>query len=402
MTFFLPLLVASRFGSSTANMVYAGSLPFLMANWQMNAATAGAVQSVFNLAYAISLLACSWLSDRVGPRRVFVVANWLAAASFLACALWARSFESGLPLFAILALALGGSYTPALMLVAERTPPTTRGRSVGWVLTGSSLGYFFAVAACSGLIGYVGYEATWLLLSAVPLASAMAGSFAVSGVAEAPRTVPAPGGPGLGQTLLGRDSVLLTSGYTAHCWELLGMWAWAPAFLTLSLAGQAGIAPVMLGVVIAAVLHLSGAAATLVGGAASDRWGARPVLISMAAAGALLSFSFGWTTGLAPAVVLVVAALYGFATLGDSGVLSTAMTQAVAPGHLGRMLALRSILGFGAGAISPIAVGWVLDLTNPTGLPPSNWGWAFSILGIGGLLAMLSAALLGRPSAKRP
>src|SRR3546814_14291110 len=92
--------------------------------------------------------------------------------------------------------------------------------------------------------------------------------------------------------------------------------------------------------------------------------------------------------------------LYGFAALGDSGVLSTAMADAVPAGQLGRLLALRSILGFGAGALSPLAFGWILDLTNPPGALPSQWGWAFTMLAAGGILATLAAWFLNTGTAR--
>ena len=57
------------------------------------------------------------------------------------------------------------------------------------------------------------------------------------------------------------------------------------------------------------------------------------------------------------------------------------------------MLALRSILGFGAGAISPLAFGPVYDLTSVASGEPV-WGWAFAVLGAGGALATLSALML--------
>lgn len=95
--------------------------------------------------------------------------------------------------------------------------------------------------------------------------------------------------------------------------------------------------------------------------------------------------------------VVTLAFLYGFAALGDSGVLSTAMADAVPPRQLGRLLALRSILGFGAGALSPLVFGWILDLANPPGALPTQWGWAFAMLGVGGMLATASAVLLREP-----
>jgi hypothetical protein len=53
----------------------------------------------------------------------------------------------------------------------------------------------------------------------------------------------------------------------------------------------------------------------------------------------------------------------------------------------------------GAGAISPVVLGAVLDLTNP-GVTENgvfyNRGWAFSVLGIGGLGVWLAAIYYGR------
>ena len=146
------------------------------------------------------------------------------------------------------------------------------------------------------------------------------------------------------------------------------------------------------------LLHLAGFTAALTMGRASDRFGRRRVLVILAAIGAACSFAFGWTIGLPIAAVAAIAAVYGFSAFGDSPVLSTAMTEAVAPGRLGRALALRSVLGFGAGAVSPLAFGIVLDLTNTAGMPPTRWGWAFVLLGVGGAVAAICAWLLPRTS----
>ena len=100
---------------------------------------------------------------------------------------------------------------------------------------------------------------------------------------------------------------------------------------------------------------------------------------------------FGWLVTAPIAVVFVVGALYGFAALGDSPVLSTALTEAVSAPYLGAALALRSFLGFGAGAVAPIVFGRILDLTNAPGPSPTTWGWAFVALGGGGLLAAYCA-----------
>ena len=85
-------------------------------------------------------------------------------------------------------------------------------------------------------------------------------------------------------------------------------------------------------------------------------------------------------------------AVYGFVTIGDSAVLSSAMTDAVPTDRLGRVLGLRSILGMGAGAAAPAVFGLTLDL-----LPQDiAWGYAFWTLGAGGLIAFICALGLKR------
>ncbi len=83
-------------------------------------------------------------------------------------------------------------------------------------------------------------------------------------------------------------------------------------------------------------------------------------------------------------------------SLGDSPVLSTGITEVTRPAYLGSTLAVRGVLGCGAGAIAPLVFGMVIDATNPAGQPPTEWGWAFVVLGVGGLLATICAYLLPR------
>src|SRR5439155_818612 len=71
-----------------------------------------------------------------------------------------------------------------------------------------------------------------------------------------------------------------------------------------------------------------------------------------------------------------------------------------APRHVGAALALRSFLGFGAGAVAPIVFGRILDLTNAPGPFPTTWGWAFVSLGLGGLAAASCAWGLAPDHAK--
>ena len=135
-------------------------------------------------------------------------------------------------------------------------------------------------------------------------------------------------------------------------------------------------------------------------GALSDRLGRRAVLVGVAAAGAAFSLSIGWVVWLPIGLFVALALVYSFLTIGDSPVLTTAITEVADPGRLGAVLAVRSLLGFGAGAIAPLAAGLTFDAgTAMAWGPAAVWGWTFVVLGLGGIIAAISAARLPRGTA---
>lgn len=390
----LAVLGLSRVFMTLVFMTYAASLPTLSREWAMTATQAGLVQTCFSAGFAISLFITSWVSDHVGAKRMFVWFCWLGAAAALGFSLFARSFEDALWLYGLVGFTQGGSYTPAIMLVAQRLPPARRGAGVGWVLAGMSAGYVGSISLAQGLIASFDYGAAFVVSALGTVIGAIFGTVAAARVAN--RIAGPQARMPQGALLKDRRSRLLTLGYMGHCWELFGMWAWAPAFLIASLSDRFALGTVGLGIAIAIALHLSAFVASVTMGQASDRYGRRAVLLAIAALGTLCSFGFGWSGELPPMLLLSFAALYGFSALGDSSVLSTAMSEAVPAAHLGRALAIRSILGIGIGAAAPAAFGVVMDLS----LPGRGWGWAFVLMGVGGVVATVCAARL--PAAGPP
>jgi MFS family permease len=189
-----------------------------------------------------------------------------------------------------------------------------------------------------------------------------------------------------------RPAQLMIWGYVFHSWELLGMWAWTPAFIAAALAFQGTTIEraAGLGASLSAIFHVMGIVASATGGALSDRWGRTAVIAGMMLVSSACSFGFGWMLAAPLLLIVVVGSIYGFSALGDSSVYSTGITETVRPERLGSALAVRSLLGFGAGAIAPLVFGWVLDLYGGRTASVAGWGWAFSALGVGGVLGLLS------------
>lgn len=381
-------------------MSYAATLPVLLTAWSMSATMAGSISTGFQAGYAVSLLVFSALADRLGARRVFVWSSWLTAISGLLFAVFARSYVSGLLLYTLVAVANGGTYTTAIMLLADRYPPARRGAAVGWLIASSSLGYALSLVLSGAALAWGGYPAAFLTSACGPVLGAVIVALALR---ETPNVIHARHPEsGFGTAVVKNPRAMrLMAGYTFHSWELLGMWAWVPAFLAAAfvVGGTGSVRSAEFGAYVSASFHVMGLIASSSMGGLSDRLGRRAVLLTLAGVSTACSFTFGWLIGSPLALLFVVGALYAFTALGDSPVLSTAFTESVAPAYLGAGLALRSLLGFGAGAIAPLVFGAVLDATNPRGVTPTAWGWAFVTLGLGGVGAVWCARGLARDRA---
>lgn len=385
-------LCIGRVGTCMGTMAFAGALPVLSSVWAMDAKTAGGIQTAFNLANALALFVAAYVSDRFGARRVYLVCIWSGAVAVSAFAVFATSAASALPLIVLVGLTQGGAYAPAMILAADMSSAKSRGRAMGMVLASGSLGYMLGIVFA--LWGATEYGAmTGLGICAVGgFLGAAVGHLSLEDDAKASlRAKPQGSFPnGASATSwrsgLGPASCCLFIGYVAHCWELLGNFAWTPSLLAAALR-PLDFGAMATGVIIGATIHLSGMTATYLLAALSDKWSRTHVLIAVAAAGASCSLLMGMSLHWGPAWTVAIAAIGSFFIFGDSGVLTAAMTEEVPPERLGRIMAVRSVMGFGAGALAPMSFGTVLDATR-------MWEWAYGVLALGGGIALLSAIVL--------
>jgi MFS family permease len=385
----------SRVGAYMVYIAYAATLPVLQREWSLSGTAAGSIASAFQIAYAVSLMGCSALADRLGARRVFLVGTVASAVVSIAFAAFARDYWSGLALYTLLAVALGGTYTTGILLLAENIPVARRGRAMGTYLAGHSLGLAVALVLAGIAIPRGGYVLAFWWLACGPL---VGGVFAWLAVRITVNVItPRVGGQRFGgEVLKNRPAMLVIAGYTFHSWELLGMWAWTPAFLAACFvaAGADLTRGAGLGAYMTSLFHVTGMIAALMAGVLADRFGRAPVILIMAAISTACSLVFGWLIGMSLVLVVGLGLLYGFAALGDSPIYSTAITEVVAPAYRGSALALRSLLGYGAGAAAPLLFGAILDWYGIRNA--GAWGWAFVSLGIAGAGAVASALLLYR------
>jgi MFS family permease len=278
------------------------------------------------------------------------------------------------------------------MIIADQYAVQRRGMAVGYFIASTSCGYACSLAISGAALPLGGYRLSFLLTCLGPLVGWLLAWLTLRNT-SVPTAVRQKGKRFTQEVLRNRPAMLLIWGYTFHSWELQGMWSWTPAFLAacLALAGAEGLKAAGSGAQIAAFFHAVGLVASLSMGTLSDRLGRGRVMLALASISMACSFLFGWSIGWPLVLVIGIGVIYAFSGLGDSPIFSTALTEVVDTAYLGSALGLRSLVGFSAAAVSPLVFGIVLDWTNPMIVgqrPYSTWGWAFSMLGLGGLGAV--------------
>lgn len=398
-------ICSSRFFTYLVFMTYAAALPVLQREWRMSATAAGSISSGFTIGYAVSLIILSELADRIGPKRVFLWSNFITAFASLAFAILARGYYSGLLLYTLISLALGGTYTTGMMMIAERYPSKTRGRATGFFIASTSLSSTLSLGISGVALRYGGYQLSFLLTCLGPLAGSILlwMTLASTQSSISPRREEQKFSA---EVLRNKPAILLIMAYVWHNWELWGMWTWTPAFLAACLAvtGSEAWREAGIGAYIVGFFHLMGFLASLSMGSLSDRLGRAFMILILGSISTACSFAMGWLIGFPLVLVIVIGMIYGFSSIGDSPILSAGLTENVEISYRGAAFALRSFLGFSAGAISSLTFGAILDWANPMSSATGTyitWGWSYSVLGLGGLGVVWIAFILYKRTAQR-
>src|SRR3954465_9930526 len=290
----LAALCSSRVLAATWFVAYSAVLPLTQAEWDLSAREAGMVQSAFHLGYLTSLFIVGFITDHYGAKRAYLTTGVAACASPWAFVLFADGFTSALWLHAFTGLCQGGTYTPALSLINDHVAHARRGRAMGFLIAGSSAGYAIALGVAAVALRFTDWRGALAAVAVLPVVSWTLGVLVLRGT---PNTVPQrPGGERLIASLpavfRNRPGMLSIWGYTFHNWELLGLWAWLPAFLTAALLAH-GMRPEG-ALLFAALTYVANCGGSIVGGTMADRWGRVPTILLWSCASLALSFSIGW------------------------------------------------------------------------------------------------------------
>ncbi len=404
----LALICGSRVLGATWFVAYSAVLPLTQAEWGLSGREAGLVQSAFHLGYLTSLFIVGFIADRYGAKRTYVLSGIAAWASPFLFVAFADGFWSAYWLHLLTGLCAGGTYTPVLALLNDNVERARRGRAMGFLIAGSSAGYAIALVVAGLALKFTDWRGALGVIAALPVVAWLLTLYAVRATPNVihPRPAGEPMLAALPAVLKNRRGMLSVWGYTFHNWELLALWAWLPAFLTAALManGRGTAEAATLALSLSALTYVANIAGSTVGGIMADRWGRTQTILLWSCVSLALSFSIGWLMALPIGLLVALACVYNFSAIADSSTHSTVLAESVPPHMLGVAYAVRSVIGFGAGVVSPVVFGWALDAAGGgrDSADAFAWGIAWTTLGLGAMLGPLATWRLHRHSGDRP
>lgn len=393
-------LIASMCVAEALSMLgfanYFALLPDFVRLWDMTNTEAGWIGGVFFAGYMGAVPVLVGLTDRIDPRRIYLLATAIAGVSSLAFAFLADGFWSALGLRLFAGVGLAGTYMPGLKILADRIQGPRQSRSLAFYTSCFSVG-----AAASFLVS--GEVMTWLgwrwVFGVSAIGSLLAACIVLTMISPGPKALPRIDTSRLldfRPVLRNRKAMGFILGYGVHAWELFGVRAWIVAFLVFSQELQpAGTEILLSATVVATLVSLAGVPASIIGNEFAIRFGRVRVAVWIGLISAAMACVVGFAAPLPYMVVVILLIVYGTANYADSSTLTAGTVAAAEPGRSGATMAVHSFSGFAGGFMAPLVLGVILDHTGGRG-DMVAWGLAFASLGIVAALGPVALTLLSR------
>ena len=343
-------------------MLYAFALTAIRAEFGLDGARAGLLASVTLVASAVGGIGAGILSDRFGRARVLVF-SILAYALFTGATATSRTVAELVFWRALVGLGLGGEWSAGSVLVAETWPAAHRGKAIGLMQSGWSVGYVLAAFLAAAVLPRWGWRPLFLL----GILPGLLAFWVQRRVAEPEiwrtRGAKAAGGAGLGALLkpplLGR-AVAATSLATALLFAYWGLFTWVPAFLAEPAArGGAG-----LGLVRSTGFVVAMQAGAFLGyttfGVLADRFGRRPVVLAFVLGAAVAVPAFGLLAR-SGAALLLLAPVVGYLGHGYFSVFGAMLAELFPSSVRGAAQGFCYNAGRAVSALAPFTIGALAD-----------------------------------------
>lgn len=339
-------------------MIYPLVIGSIMRQWTVSAGDAGLAATVTLLASSVGGWLGGLASDRLGRVRTLqLTIAWFSLFSLVSA--FAQDFGQLLGARALLGIGFGGEWAAGAVLIGETVRPAYRGRAVGCVQSGWSIGWGVAVAAQAAAFSVLPPETAWRVLFAIGALPAALVLFLRRGLAEPEIAAAARAGEartGIGEIFSGpllRVTVLASLATTGAQGGYYAVTTWLPTYLRqargLTVVGSAGYM---------ASLIAGSFAGYLVGAWLADRLGRRALFLLFSAGAFALVLAYT-ELPLPRAGALILGLPLGFFASGYFSGMGAFLTELYPTAARGSGQGFCYNFGRGVGALFPALVGYL-------------------------------------------
>lgn len=368
-------------------------LPQLAPQWALSNSAAGWVTAAFYGAYMLAVPVLVTLTDRIDPKRIYLLGVGLTVIGHLLFGMLAEGFWTALACRALTGIGWAGTYMTGLKLLADRVDAKMMSRATAG--HAASIGISGALSFATGewLARLSGWQSAFFAAS---ISAALAW---VIIAAVVPRQLKAATKPKDGGGLYdfrpvfrNSSAMAYATAYAIHTLEMSALRGWGVAFLAY-VATSTGTSDAMLSpAVLATTLGLLGTVASILGNEAAIRFGRRRLVKSAMIGSILLGATIGFVGTGSYELAAFLILIYGVVIWLDSSSLTAGTAGTAEPSRRGATLAVHSMLGYGGGFIGPLMIGWTLDLAG--GMSTMGWGLAFGFVALLMVVALAAFVLI--------
>ena len=338
----------------------------------------GLLLSAFSIAYAAAQMPAGILSDRYGGKKVSLVGLLLMAVAALVFS-FSTDFEVALLLRCLAGFGGGLILPAAIRLLSDWYPPKDRNMAMGIFGLGQGLGFVVTYMIGSIVVDFFGWRTGSLFSGTiVSLVLVLALMFLKENTAAA---IAEQSGSSWAERKLKLPFFLFIAINFTSLSVVSGILQFTPQFLTV----RFGYSTIASGFV-TSLLGLTSMLSSFVGGLTSRKIGGGNVILASMLMCAALPVLLGYSYY--PASVLAFVALLGFGTLFYFGPLFAGVSS-MGEKHRGAVFGVFNTTSFGASALSPLILGYVLDVTH-------RYEAAFTSLSVIALIGLGAAFTLKR------
>lgn len=363
--------------------------PQLQSDWGLGNTEVGWLGGIYFAGYVAFVPILTGLTDRVAPRRIVIAGFLLSAVASAGFGWFATDFWSASFWRFLAGVGFAGSYMPAMKALSDAVEPAARHRVISIYSASFSVGVSLSYFGTGWLTGLAGYQAAFVILSALPLVAVML----IFTCLPPGGSVSGRGMPDFRKALRNRRAVAFFIAYAVHNGESSTARAWIVPLLAAASIAWPGGAEAWQGTITSfvAIANLGGLFVILAAGRLAAPVGLERLVVMVIFTSAGLGILLGAGTGFGPAFVLTVAGLYILAAPADAGLLNSGLVSRTEPDVLGATMALHATIAFSAAFLFPVLFGLVLDLAG------GAWVVAFIALAAMTSLGPLALRLLDRP-----